>query len=265
VDPLTQFKEAQRQGWSHFAPLENLTTPTAARLIRHACLPTGARVLDVACGTGVVAITAARAGCRVTALDLTPELLGRARENASIAQVEIDWHEGDVEELPFDDAAFDVVLSQFGHMFAPRPDVAVCEMLRVLKPGGTIAFSTWPPELFIGRTFLLSSRYAPPPPPGVAPPPLWGDPSVVRERLGSAVKDIAFDRDRMLVPALSLAHHRQHMERTAGPMLKLVESLAATDPARLASFRREYEEIAADYHADNVLRQDYLLTRATKV
>ena len=88
------------------------------------------------------------------------------------------------------------MLSQYGHIFAPRPDVAVKEMLRVLKPGGTIAFSTWPPELLVGRRFAQVARYLPPPPIPVAPPPLWGDPTVIRERLGAAVKDIVFDRSK---------------------------------------------------------------------
>jgi len=194
MDVLDGFKAAQKAGWAHFAPLQTFTTLTAAQLIRHARVSSGMRLLDVACGTGVVAVTAARAGAHVTGLDLTPELLVVARENARIAGVDIDWHEGDVEQLPFDTAAFDVVVSQFGHMFAPRPDVAIAEMLRVLKPGGTIAFSTWPPELCIGRMFTLIGRYMPPPPPGVAPPPAWGDPNVIRERLGTAVRDLVFDR-----------------------------------------------------------------------
>src|SRR4029079_8419210 len=101
---------------------------------------------DVACGTGVVSVTAARAGATVSGLDLTPELLERARENARIGSFDVEFREGDVEALPFGDAEFDVVLSQFGHMFAPRPQVAIAEMLRVLKSGGTIALSTWPPE-----------------------------------------------------------------------------------------------------------------------
>ena len=265
MDPLTQFKEAQKQGWAHFAPLEIFTTPPAARLVKHAGIVAGQRVLDVACGTGVVAITAARAGARVTALDLTPELLERARENAQLASLDVGFREGDAEHLPFDDAAFDVVLSQYGHMFAPRPDVVVSEMLRVLKPSGTIAFSTWPPELFVGRTFMLIARYAPPPPPGVAPPPLWGDPNVVRERLGTAVKDIVFDRDRMWVSTLSPAHFRANFERTAGPVVRLVEALSASDQARLSDFRRDFEALVGQYFQDNLVRQDYLLTRATKI
>jgi SAM-dependent methyltransferase len=265
MDPFVQFKEAQKQGWAHFAPLEMITTPAAARLVRHAGVVAGQRVLDVACGTGVVAITAARAGAHVTALDLTPQLLERARENGQIASVDVEWHEGDAEQLPFEDAAFDVVLSQFGHIFAPRPDVVTTEMLRVLKPGGRIAFSTWPPELFVGRTFLLVGRFGPPPPPGVTSPALWGDPNVARERLGTAVRDIVFDRGRMQVPALSVAHYRTMFERTAGPVVKLVDALSASDPAKLSEFRRQSDALIAEYLEDNLVHQDYLLTRATKI
>ncbi len=265
MDSLAQFKEAQKQGWAHFVPLEVMTTPPAARLIRHARVRAGQRVLDVCCGTGVAAITARRAGASVAALDFTPQLLERARENARIAGIDVEWHEGDVEALPFPDASFDVVLSQYGHMFAPRPDVAVAQMLRVLKPGGTIAFSTWPPELFVGRTFQLVAGYMPPPPPGVAPPGLWGDPQVVRERLGSAVANLVFDRATMRVPALSAHHVRVMIERTAGPILKLVDALAASDPAKLETFRREYDALTADYLDDNMVRQGYLLTRAIKL
>ena len=264
-DVLAKFKEGQRQGWKHFAPLEMMTTPPAARLVKHAEVRAGHEVLDVACGTGVVAITAARTGATVRGLDLTPELLERAKENAQIAGVAVEFREGDVEALPYANATFDVVLSQFGHMFAPRPDVAIAEMLRVLKPGGTIAFTTWPPELLIGASFRLVAKYMPPPPPGVSPPPMWGDVAVVRERLGAAVEDIVFDRACMLVPALSVHNYRDHIERTAGPMLKLVESLSATDPAKLAQYRREYDALVMPYFENNQIRQDYLLTRAVKV
>jgi SAM-dependent methyltransferase len=262
MDALAKFKEMQRQSWAHFAPLETWTTPTAARLVRHAGVTPGSRVLDVACGTGVVAVTAARRGAHVCGLDLTPELLEHARENARIAGLEIEWREGDVEQLPFEDRGFDFVLSQFGHMFAPRPDVAVAEMLRVLKPGGRIAFSTWPPEISVGRMFGLIARYAPPPPIEMPPPPLWGDPNVVRQRLGDAVEDIVFARGTMLVAALSPQHNRLVTERTAGPVMKLVETLS--DPARLEAFRREYDRMAEDSMEDNVIEQGYLMTRATK-
>ncbi|HEY4580870.1 MAG TPA: class I SAM-dependent methyltransferase [Candidatus Acidoferrales bacterium] len=264
MDAFESFKAAQKQGWAHFAPLEMITTIPAAQLVKFAGVRAGQQILDVACGTGVVAITAARMGAKVTGIDLTPELLERARANSQIAGVEIDWREGDVEKLPFRDGEFDVVLSQFGHMFAPRPALAIAEMLRVLKPGGTIAFSTWPPELFTGRMFRLVAGYMPPPPPGVSPPPQWGDQNIVRERLGNAVRDIAFERATMHAPALSPQHFRAMTERTAGPMVKLVETLSANDPSKLAAFRREYDTLATEFFHENSMRQDYLMTRATK-
>lgn len=264
MDALAQFKAAQRQGWAHFIPFELATSATAANLVTFAGVQAGQRVLDVGCGTGVVAITARRRGAQVTGVDLTPELLKRARENAAVAHVEIEWHEGDVESLPFGDGAFDLVLSQFGHMFAPRPDVATREMLRVLKPGGLIAFSTWPPELCIGRIFTLIGQYLPPPPSFVSPPTQWGDPTTVRDRLGAAVADLVFDRAVMLFPTLSPAHYRLFFETNAGPVLRLVQTLQG-EPARLAAFRREFEETVTQYLEDNVVRQDYLMTRARKI
>lgn len=264
TDPFAQFKQAQREGWAYFAPLETFTTQPAAELVKFAAVQSGQKVLDVACGTGVVAVTAARRGAQVSALDLTPELLVRARENAELAEVTLDVREGDVEQLPFDAGAFDVVLSQYGHMFAPRPDVAIREMLRVLRPGGTIAFSTWPPEMFIGRMFVLVASYMPPPPPGASPPVQWGEPTLVRERLGDAVTDIRFRRGRMYAPTLSPQHSRAFMERTAGPVVKLVQMLSTSDLPKLAQFRADYEKLVAESAVDNVITQEFLMTRGTK-
>ncbi|MBZ5686809.1 MAG: class I SAM-dependent methyltransferase [Acidobacteriia bacterium] len=265
MDGLAQLKEAQKEGWRHFAPLETVTIPSAARLVRFAAISPGTRVLDVGCGTGVVAITAARLGARVDAIDLTPQLIERARENARIAQVEIQFLEADAEQLPFRDGEFDVVVSQFAHMFAPRPEVATREMLRVLRSGGTIAFSTWPPELLVGRTQQLAARYMPPPPPGVAPPISWGDPQIVIQRLGQVVTEIVFDRDSILVPALSPQHFRANIERAAGPVIKMVQTLSASQPERLEAYRAEFDVIVSEYLRDNLVQQGYLLTRARKL
>ena len=266
-DPFASFKAAQREGWASFVPVEVTTTRPAAQLVDFARVAAGEDVLDVGCGTGVAAVTAALRGAAVAGLDLTPPLLERAHRNAALAGVDIAFREGDVEDLPYADGAFDVVLSQFGHMFAPRPAVAVREMLRVLRPGGRIAFSTWPPEHFVGRMFtLIGRRAAPPPARGEppAPPPLWGDPNVIRERLGAAVRALTFARSDVVMPALSIAHFRTAQEATIGPLKKLVESLAG-DAVALAALRVEFDELAAEVFRDNAIQAPYLMTRAIKV
>ncbi len=262
TDPFAQFKAAQRESWALFSPLATFTTLGAASLVDFAEIGKGEAVLDVACGTGVVAITAARRGARVRGMDLSPVLLEDARRNAAVIKAEIEFLEGDVEVLPYADATFDVVLSQFGHMFAPRPEIAIAEMLRVLKPGGRIAFSTWPPEMMIGRMFALTAAYLPPPA-GVAPPGAWGETSNIRQRLGDAVSDLTFQRDEMSVPTLSPQHYREWMELTAGPLIRLVQSLT-DQPATLAKFRAEFDAVIDQFFVANRVRQSYLMTRAVK-
>jgi len=269
ADPFATFKATQREAWASFLPVEVITTIPAAKLVKFAQVAPGQNVLDVACGTGVVAVTAARRGAVVSGLDLSPVLLERARHNADLAGVAIAFTEGDAEALPYPDASFDVVLSQYGHIFAPRPAVVLADMLRVLKPGGRIAFSTWPPEHFTGRMFTLVNTYLPPPPAGAEPaaaPVLWGDPNIVRERLGTAVKDLTFDRDTLTASALSIAHFRSAQEKTIGPLTKLVASLE-NDPARLAELRTAFERLARDTYdeIDNTIRMPFLMTRATKI
>jgi SAM-dependent methyltransferase len=265
-DPFAELKKRQREMWASFTPTAIFTTPTAGHLVNFAGIASGETVLDVGTGTGVVAITAARAGASVTGLDLTPELLEQARENSRIARVnqngqEIEWTEGDAESLPYPDASFDVVVSQFGHMFAPRPELAVAEMRRVLKPGGRIAFATWPPEHLVGRIFAFVGRNTPPPPPGAAPPPQWGNPGVISERLAAGFEAPFFERGTMRVAALSVQHYRLFMEKSVGPMQKLVENLAP-DPQKLSAIRDEFDATTLPYYSDNIVHQDYLLTRA---
>jgi hypothetical protein len=112
--------------------------------------------------------------------------------------------------------------------------------------------------------FALTGKYAGPPPPGVSPPPQWGDPNIIRERLGAGVKSLEFDRHQMRFQALSVVHFRMFVEANVGPTMKLVQNLEKSDPARLAGFRREFEELAQQYFEDNTVRQDFLMTRAIK-
>jgi len=220
------------------------------------------RVLDVCCGPGLVAGAAAARGASAAGVDFSSAMLAIARS----AQPHVEFSQGDAEALPYPDASFDVVLSQFGHMFAPRPQVVLSEMLRVLKVGGRLAYSTWPPEHFPGRMFTFLADHAPPSPGAEppAPPALWGDPNVVRQRLGAAVSGITFARATLTAPALSLTHFRVAQEKTIGPLGKIVASLE-NEPAKLSSFRADFEAMASEAYADNAMRFPFLMTRATKL
>lgn len=233
----------------------------AAHLIRFAGVSAGDHVLDVGTGSGIAAIVAAQGGARVTGIDPTPVLLAKARDNASLANVDADWHDGIAESLPFPDASFDVVLSQYAHMFSAAPQHAASEMLRVLKPGGRLAFAAWTPEGLAPRLMGLSFAYLPPPP---GPSPfLWGDARGVREYLGDRVGDMRFEAAALMLPALSVGHARRMFEETFAPTLMLVRMLS-NRPDELAKWRQQHDAIARDFFADGRLRFDYLLTRAIK-
>ena len=264
MTPLDQMKQKAKAVWSDFASMENFTGMAAPRLVNFANINANDTVLDVACGTGVVALTAARCGATVTGADLTPELIKRAKENSQIFELDVNFHECDVEYLPFEDASFDVVVSQFGHMFAPRPSVALGEMLRVLKPKGTIAFSTWPPELFMGSFFQINGKYGPPLPEGAEPPVLWGNVDTVRRRLSSLADNIVFDRDKLIMPGLSVQHIRNNFETGAGPLKRMVEQFS-DEPTKLNALRSEIDSSIPHYFEDNYLRMDYLMTKAQKI
>ena len=263
MNDFAELKEKAKKTWSDFASMENFTGVAAPKLVRFAGVLSDSRVLDVACGTGVVALTAARSGAKVTGADLTPDLIARANENNKILGLDIDFHEADVEDLPFQNESFDIVLSQFGHMFAPRPNVAIKEMLRVLRPGGTIAFSSWPPELFMGQFFQINAKYGPPLPDGAAAPVQWGSVQTIKERLENSVHDLTFDRDKLEMPGLSVAHIRANFEKGAGPLKRIVEAFAE-EPEKLSSLRNEIDKAISKYFGDNLLRMDFLMAKGTK-
>ena len=155
-------------------------------LCESVALRAGERVLDVAAGTGNTALSAARRWCDAVAVDFVPELLDLARDRAAVEGLSLRTDVGDVQQLPYPEASFDVVLSTFGAMFAPDQQRAADELLRVCRPGGRIGLTNWTPDGLIGQQFALVGRYAPPPP-GVPPPSRWGDPDYLRALFGDRV------------------------------------------------------------------------------
>jgi ubiquinone/menaquinone biosynthesis C-methylase UbiE len=188
----------------------------------------------VAAGSGATSIPAALAGGDVVASDLTPELLAAGREAARERGAELDWVEADAEALPFADASFDVVLSSFGAIFAPRHQVVADELLRVARPGATIAMANWPPDGWVGEFFLTMLPFLPPPPPGSLPPIAWGMEDHVRELFGDGVSELRLTREIQVVdhfaePAALIAYYRENFGPTMAAYTSLVD-----DPERRA-------------------------------
>jgi SAM-dependent methyltransferase len=177
----------------NFAEVAKIIERAAEDFIDRLALKPGTRVLDVACGSGNLAIPAARAGAVVTGVDIAPNLLEQARQRAASENLNIQFDEGDAENLPYPDAAFDVVVTMFGAMFAPRPELVAKELVRVCRPSGTIAMANWTPEGFIGQMFKVTAKHVPPPT-NMPSPVKWGDEQTVGERLRDGISNLQFHR-----------------------------------------------------------------------
>lgn len=193
---IEEFKQRQRATWDagDYATLSERIAEVGELVAALASIEPGMTVLDVACGTGNAARPAARAGGKVTGLDLAPKLLGQGRAKAEKEGLAIEWVEGDAEALPFEDGSFDRVLSTFGHMFAPRHQQAADEMVRVCRPGGTIVTATWTADGVFGALSAAGAPYMPPPPDFASPPVLWGSEEYVRQLFASAATGFEFAR-----------------------------------------------------------------------
>lgn len=208
ADVLARMKQAARKTWAigdYAAIAERELWPLGERIVAKADVRPGEDVLDVACGTGNAALRAAQAGGHVVGLDLTPELFATGRRLAAEAGVDIEWVEGDAEALPFDDASFDVVVSVLGVMFAPRHQVAVRQLIRVLRPGGRLILCSWAQDSAISRLFGTVARYLPPPPPFALPPALWGAEAHVRSLFADTPVTVAFEHGVVEFPPFDSA------------------------------------------------------------
>jgi SAM-dependent methyltransferase len=266
---LADLKDAHRATWAagdYAAIAEHIDEAPPRDLLARADIQPGQDVLDVATGTGNIALKAAVAGARVVGVDLTPELFGTARSRAARAGVSVEWVEGDAEDLPIEDAGFDRVLSAFGVQFAPRHQVVADELVRVCRPGGLIALVNWTPEGLIGELLRILGKYLAAPPDYASPPPLWGDEEHVRGLFAGSGFEPDFARGHNPWRSDSAEHWVVFFETLYGPMLKARERLTAdgawdncrAEIVAMAERRNEAGDGSLVMHAE------YLITVARK-
>jgi ubiquinone/menaquinone biosynthesis C-methylase UbiE len=244
---LATLKARQKATWmaGDFGQVAKLAESSGTEFMARRGLQYGLRVLDVACGTGNLAIPAAKAGAQVTGVDIAPNLLDQARVRALDEGLTICFDQGDAEDLPYEDGSFDLVVTMFGAMFAPRPEVAAKELIRVCRPGGRIAMANWTPTGFIGQLFKVTGKHVSPSP-GVPFPLLWGDQSEVRDRFRDGVTDLRMTPTmaRLQFP-FSIAETVEFYREYYGPTQKAFDAITEDNQILL---RRDMESLYAEHN-----------------
>lgn len=219
-------KEQQRRAWAtgDFAMIAWNTVFPGELLCEAVELRAGQAVLDTATGSGNTALSAARRGCDATGIDYVPALIDRARERAAAERLSARFEVGDCEDIPFPDSSFDVVLSVYGSMFAPRQEKAAQELLRVCRPKGKIGMTNWTPDGFWGQAFGLQAKYVPPPA-FLRPPTEWGTENRLRELFGHEVSSMRITRRSALFRYRSSRHWIEVFRTHFGPVIRTIEAL----------------------------------------
>ena len=266
----TELKARHRAMWAsgdYPSMVETWLLPLGPRLVEACEIGPGMRVLDVAAGTGNASIPAAQRGASVTASDLTPELLEAGRRRAEAEGVALEWVQADAEDLPFDDAAFDVVMSSIGAMFAPHHQAVADELVRVCRPGGTVGLLSWTPEGMLGALFRMMRPFAPPPPPGAQPPPLWGSEEHVRELFADRVEFRRLERQVLDITAFERPRdYGEHFKTLYGPTIATRAN--AEREGRAAEFDEALDRFCDEWNRGTPDRarfeKEYLLAIATR-
>ena len=239
---LNALKSRLKDTWSSgdFGQIGRAHARGNVEFVERLSIEPGMKVLDVACGAGTASIAAALAGAEVTGVDIAQNLIDQAIANAEQAGVTARFEVGDAEDLPYEDGGFDLVMTMFGAMFAPRPDVTASELKRVCKSGGVIAMGNWTPDSFTGQTFKLNAKYNPPPA-EIPAPVLWGTEAVVRERFSDGISDLQLTRRKIFFEfPFGPTEVADHFLKYFGPTQKTFESL---DGAGQESLRSELVEL----------------------
>jgi SAM-dependent methyltransferase len=247
-ESIDNVKHGHRRSWEagDYGTFAERVVEMADRLVEIVGVGPGMEVLDVATGTGNVAIRAAARGASVIGLDLTPKLLEEAERRATDAHVQVEWVEGDAEDLPFEDGRFDRVLSTFGVMLAPRHEVAAAELVRVCRRGGVIGLCNPTPGGWAGRFIALLAANLPPQPSVTPPPPLWGTESHVERLLGGAGIKLEFERQTMVLPFSSVEEGVVFFETNFGPLELAKRRL--TPEGRWEPLRASVAELMASFN-----------------
>jgi SAM-dependent methyltransferase len=263
---LLTIKGRQQKAWSagDYGKVGVTLLIMGELLVEAADLQPGQRVLDVASGNGNASLAAARRFCDVTALDYVPMLLDEGRKRAEAEGLPIDFVEGDAEDLPFEDASFDVALSTLGVMFAPDQERAASELLRVVKPGGTIGMANWVPDGYVGDLFRTMGKYVPPPA-GLKPPFRWGTEEGLDELLGESVASLQTRRRSFVWRFRSARHHLEFMLEFYGPLNK---ALGTLDEEQRQAFERDLISLVERHNRSDdgtaIWPADYLEVVATR-
>jgi SAM-dependent methyltransferase len=242
VPDLPAVTQVQQQIWSKgdFAMVASLVHYTSESLAEALDIVPDEQVLDVACGSGNGAIAAARrAWGNTTGLDYVPALLERARERAAAERLDVEFVEGDAQQLPFEDARFDVAMSIYGAMFAPDQEKTASELLRVVKPGGRIGMANWSPGGDVGRMFQTIAKHAPPPP-GLDSPLLWGTEERLRELFGDGIADLRVEKRVSRQPFRSADHYIDFFRTYFGPTQTAFERVGPEGEGALADDLRSF-------------------------
>lgn len=264
--PLEELKTKQQQIWSSgdYGKIAWITVPLAHELVEAVDLHSGQRVLDVATGTGHVALEAARAFCSVVGIDYVPELVFTARDRAVAEGLEIDFREADAEQLPFEDGSFDRVVSAIGVMFTADHERAAAELVRVTRPGGRIGLASWTPTGFVGRMLKIVGAHVPPPA-AAAPPTRWGVESEVADLLGPGVHDVGSYTAAVTQRFASCEHFADFFLAQYGPTHS---AAARLDERGRRALREDMIRLAHEYNRATdgtfVSDWDYLVLTADK-
>jgi ubiquinone/menaquinone biosynthesis C-methylase UbiE len=263
---LTEAQQGARKLWSSgdYPSAMHVIASVGPRVVETAGVTGDDVVLDVACGSGNATIPAAQTGAQVTGLDITPELLEAGRKAATDAGVEIEWIEGDAQDLPFDEASFDVVTSVFGCMFAPDHRKTAAELVRVLKPGGRMVVATWRPEGNVGRMFSTIASHMPPPPEGFEPPPLWGKEDHIRAIFEGTGIELELEPTTVEFTADSPDAYLEEMERDLPPIAMARENL---EPSKWDALRSDLQTLYKETNeSDSAFSapQEYILIKGRK-